>query len=260
MKQLSIFFVILLAGVSVQCASVDPVELRSQIQNQRFFDLIGGIASVIGQLIQQTTQAIENFRIQILENIAAQIASFEIYLIDTGNAFQNYVENVQAQIDALINGKIKPCLSGIPEDIQVVRQETRDNIEKCVEGGKLQLSSVKQEVEKYKVGTQLEIQKSQEIIDKCVQEQNFGDKIKCAVDAARIVSSAIARIRENISDTIETYRTSIGAILSGTMQCVTYEVQVGEAKMGAILENARQCLEATEETTVSAAVTNDDSE
>ena len=183
MKLLSILIVILVAGISVQCASVNLAAHQNQIQNQRFFDLIGGITSVIGQLIQQTQHTIENFRIQILQNITAQIVAFEMYLIDSGNAFQNYVEKVQAQIDALINGKIKPCLSGIPENIQIVREETRNNIQQCVEGGKLQLASIREKVQKYSIGTQQEIQKSQKIIDQCVQEPNFGDKIKCAVDA-----------------------------------------------------------------------------
>lgn len=175
--------VILVAGVSVQCASVDPALQQSQIQHQRFFDLISGIASVIGQLIQQARHAIENFRSQILQNISDRIRAFENYLIDSGNAFENYVQNVQAQIDIMINGKIKPCLSTIPGDIETARQVTRNNIVQCVEAGKLQLSSVSDGVEGYKVGTQQEIQKSQEIIDKCVNEQNFGEKIKCAVDA-----------------------------------------------------------------------------
>lgn len=183
MKLLCMFMIILVAGVSVQCASVDSALHQSQIQNQNIFDLISGIASVIGQLIEQARHAIENFRSQTLQNISDRLRAFETYLIDSGKAFENYVQNVQDQIDILINGKIKPCLSNIPDDIETARQMTRNNIEQCVEAGRSQLSSVKDEVEIYKVGTQQEIQKSQEIIDKCVKEQNFGEKIKCAVDA-----------------------------------------------------------------------------
>ena len=175
--------VILVTGVSVNCASVDPALQQNQIQNQRFFDLISGIASVIGQLIQQTRHAIENFRNQILQNISDRLVAFEIYLIDSGNAFQNYVQNVQTQLDVLINGRIKPCLSSIPEDIQAVNQETRNNLEQCKKVFQIQLSKIQEQVEKYKVGTQQEIQKSQEKIDICVQEQNFGNKIICAIEA-----------------------------------------------------------------------------
>lgn len=173
----------LVAGVSVQSASVDPALHQTQIQNQRFFDLISGIASVIGQLIQQARHAVENFRSQLLQHISDRQAAFEAYLIESRIAFDNYVQNVQAQIDILINGKIKPCLSSIPEDIMASRQLTRSNVKQCIDGGKLQLSKIKDAVEGYKVGTQQEIQKSQEIIDKCVKEHNFGEKIKCAVDA-----------------------------------------------------------------------------
>ncbi|CAO1439885.1 unnamed protein product [Diamesa hyperborea] len=250
MKLLCIFMVILLAGVSVQSASVDSALKQSQIENQRFFDLISGITSVIGQLIEQARQTIENFRIQILQNISDRLGAFEIYLIDSGNAFQNYVLNIQAQIDILINGKIKPCLSSIPEDIGTARQITRNNIQQCVDGGKLQLSHVKEGVESYRVGTQQEIQKSQEIIDRCVKEQNIGEKIKCAVDASSVVSSAIARILDNIANTIETYKTNVGAIFSGTTQCVSSRIQEGQLAVVSILEQARECLEAEEPTTV----------
>lgn len=197
MKLFSVFMVILVAGVSVQCVNVHPALQQNQIQNQRYFDLISGIASVIGQLIQQTHQAIENFRTQILQNINDRLQAFEVYLVDSANAFQNYVQNVQAQIDVLINGRIKPCLSDIPDNIKAANLKTRQDINECVKNGKAQLALVGDGVEQYRIGTRQEIEKSQKKIDECVKEPNFGNKIICAIEAVIFLKFKIINARFN---------------------------------------------------------------
>lgn len=197
MKLLSVFMVILVAGVSVQCANVHPALQQNQIQNQRYFDLISGIASVIGQLIEQTNQAIENFRTQILQQITDRLQAFEVYLSASANAFQNYVLNVQAQIDVLINGRIKPCLSGIPDNIKTANHKTRQDINECLDNGKAQLALVGEGVEQYRIGTRQEIEKSQKKIDECVQEPNFGNKIICAIEAVIYLKFKIINTRFN---------------------------------------------------------------
>lgn len=63
------------------------------------------------------------------------------------------------------------------------------------------------------------------------------------------MSSAVSRIRDNIVNTIAIYRANIGAIVSGTNQCIHTRIQQGQEQVAGILEQARQCLEGSEETT-----------
>lgn len=64
------------------------------------------------------------------------------------------------------------------------------------------------------------------------------------------MSSAVSRIRDNIVNTIATYKANIGAIASGTNQCINTRIQQGQEQVAGILEQARQCLEGSEETTI----------
>lgn len=242
------FLIILLALVSLSsCKTVDG---RQQVtaHNERFSDIASGIIGLVNQLIESVSQAFNSFVVQTTNWIQNELLEIENALASGVIAFNNYIEQVYAELKELIEEQIVPCLEHVPENIEKVREETRIAVEACREDGKMKLSAVRQDMENYRVINQLEVDGMSAYIHSCVDQPNLGDKIKCAVDAARNISASVSVIRENIANTSEIISAKIRSAVQETHECIAAAISDGRAKIHQIFQEAQQCLEAARET------------
>lgn len=130
---------------------------------------------------------------------------------------------MQAELDALINNQIKPCLEEVPEKIRNATIETAIAIRTCHEDGQSKLSLIQQDIKNYRDTKQSAINGAFAYIQSCSDESDqpdFGDKIKCAIDASRNISSTVKVLQENISSTTEIISSRIRNSLAETREFV----------------------------------------
>lgn len=235
------FLIILLVFLGTQSSAfstLTPSQQQVAIDNQRFFDILSGISSVINQLIESGKRALDNFCNQTQNLIENEASIIENAYTNGINAFNEYVAQVQAEAD-----QIQPCIEDIPEKIQNVREETRAAIKKCLENGRAQLQSIRDDIDNYRKINHEAIAGVQTFIEECVNRPSFGDKIKCAVDASRNISATVEVFRDNIENTKNIVVQKIREASASTHECIAQQIMNGQTKIKEILEEARQCLD-----------------
>lgn len=219
------------------------IRQQSAVDNERINGVVTGVNALVSQLIESVKYSLSNLKAQTeswIQNEGREVVqSMENGVI----AFNQYVQQVQAQLEALINDQLKPCLEGIPEEIRAVHEETRSRIQTCQENGWSQLSLIEEDIENYRNINQEAAEGVVEFIQTCGNLTDVGDKIKCAVDAARNITNTIRVIRENIVNTSTIVSAKIRSAVTETHECISVEQQNGHQKIQAIFEEARQCLE-----------------
>lgn len=238
MKFVEIFLIV----ACFQVITCEPVNRHQvEVENQRIFDIIGEFLAVISQLIATVTKALEDVEMKTEKWIQEEISEIENAIANSIKAFNQYIEQLQAELDALINNQIKPCLEEIPEKIKNATIETAIAIRTCHDQSKLSL--IQQDIKNYRNTKQAAINGALSHIYLCSDQPDFGDKIKCAVDASRNISSTVRVLHENIANTTEIILGQIKSALAESHECVAAALQAGQLKIQKILKEARQCLE-----------------
>lgn len=239
-----------------RCSSSIAVEQQVALENQRFIDIIGGLSSLVGQLIESIKQALRDLVNQTGKWVQNEIATVEKAIAEGINAFNQYVKNVHE----LLNGVIKPCIEEVPEKIQKVKNATTDAVQECHQAGLAKLMSLQDDVLKYQQVNQNAIGASYMHIQTCFNAPNFGDKVICAVNAARNVSDTVEVLRENIVNTSAIISAKVKSAAVETHQCVSEKLKEGKQKIEEILNEARECLKETTTRVPAPSTTIDDSE
>lgn len=252
MKFVEIFFIVA-CFQAITCGPVNKHQV--EVENQRSFDIIGGFLAVVNQLIATMTKALEDVEIKTRNWIQKEIGKIENAVANSINDFNQYIEQVKAELNALMNN-LNPCLEEVPEKIRNAKNETAIEIKACHEDGLSKLSQIQQDIKNYRDTKQAAINGAISYIQSCSDQPDFGDKIKCAVDASRNISSTVRVLQENIASTSEIISGRIRNALAENHECVARALQAGQLKIQVILEEARQCLEdlntsTTEPTTAS---------
>lgn len=246
----SIFLVITLAiQNSVLCRST--ADQKVSIEAKSFDGVISTLNAMISQLVASVQYAWENVVSQTQSWIQNEINQIEDAIVNGRNAFLQYVQQVEAELDSLINDQVRPCLADVPDKIKTVRNETELAVEQCRETGRSHLAAIEEDVVKYREVNQAAIEGVFAYIQSCANQPNPGDKIKCAVDAARNISSTVEVVRENIANTSKTVSATIRSVILDTHECIACELRIGREKVQEILEEARNCLEEAASSTAS---------
>lgn len=237
MKLIVCIFVFILTSGYAQLPSQELA-----LENQRFIDIIGGLSSLTNQLVESVKQALRD-----LVNQTANWIQNEIYTIDKAiqdgiNAFNQYVENVLT----IVNQQIKPCLAGAKEKVESIKEETKQSISTCHQQGLFKLMSIQDDIENYREINNSAIGNAFVFIQSCLNQPNFGEKIKCAVDASRNVSKTVEVLRENISETSHKIAAKIRGAVAETQKCVATAIRNGHQSIEDILDEVRECFTSTE--------------
>jgi Protein of unknown function (DUF725) len=237
MKAIFLICVIL----ATHCSTTVVEEQQIAIENQRFIDIFGGLSSLISQLIESIKQALRDLVNQTGKWIQNEISTIEKAIADGFNAFNQYIKNVQE----LLNGVIKPCIEEVPEKIKKVKNETITEVQKCQQTGLAKLMALQNDVLEYQKVNQAAVGASYAHIQACFSAPNFGDKVICAVNAARNVSDTVEVLRQNIVNTSATISAKVKAAALETHECVSNKLKEGQQKIEGILNEARECLAQT---------------
>lgn len=252
---MKLIIVLMIATLSLTYCTPTGTQQQFAKENQRFFDILSGIGGVINQLVESVNSSLNNLWGQTQTWIQNEISEVENAIANGITAFNQYIAQAQEEMDALINGQVVPCLNGVIERIQLARDETTNAINICHANGRDKLSTISQDIENYQKTKRESIEGMQAFIQFCVNEPSFGDKIKCAVDASRNISSTIGVLRENIANTTTIINAKINQVAQETHECVANELRQGQEKIQVILEDVRQCLEDAGTTTTAAQTT-----
>jgi ArsR family metal-binding transcriptional regulator len=139
------------------------------------------------------------------------------------------METVQNEIDRLIEEQIITCpLISTQNEFRDLKTETVVKIVKCYSDGKVTLHSIKSDAEAYAKRNEEILNQAKERIDKCFEESNFSEKIKCAVDAVNHVQAIAKKIENSIK---------------GSYTCINNELASGQEKIKKILDEIKGCIE-----------------
>ena len=235
------FAVVLLIIVgSTFCGAISQKQVA--IENERFFYLIGGISSMINQLIESVKAALNGLVVQTQTWIQNEIKTIEDIITNGINSFNQYIKDIKAELEVLVNEQLKPCLQEFRENIKAVEEETKREIKNCRDNGWKNLKTIQEDVENYKMIHHEAVQNLADFIDSCKNQPNFGDKIKCAVDASRLISTTIGVLRENIKTTTQIVSEKIKITVFQTRECIAEQLKNGQFLVQEIFEETRRCL------------------
>lgn len=251
------FFFVLLAIISSSVCETIENRQQTASDNERFLDIISGITAVVNQLIESVTIAFNDSAVEMTNLIQSEVLKIQNTLTNSIIAFNQYIEQSLVELDALIQEQIKPCLQNTQENIENVKENTKIAVEACQENGESKLSSIQLDIKAYEETNQRAVDAMSASIQSCVNETNFGDKIKCAVDASRNISSNVQIIRKNIANTTSLVLTEIREAVVETHECIANAIRDGHADVNQILVEARQCLEEATETSTNEGTTSD---
>lgn len=264
MKFSLILIVLVSSAVVLQAASIQhsehagldsqkfdiPTEVAEFVASQKF-GILTGIAQLVHQIVEGVKNSLDDFAAQTQDWIQNQISVIEDAIVSSADAFNEYIQEVQRQIDSLVNGQLRPCLDGITEKIENVRQETKAARDNCREEGWSMLLSIQEDVDNYRQVNQELFNGTLHYIAACANQPNIGDAIKCAVDASRNISRSVAIFRENLRETTIVISEKFRTAAAETHECISSANAEGKQRIRDILDEARQCLEdATSSTNV----------
>lgn len=246
MKKFLLTFIALGLISSLSCL---PSEVqRTRLENQRFFDIVGAITKLVNSLIQTVQNKLNDLVNQTGAIILQGIENIEKAITDAITDFSDQIKNVQEQLNALVNETVKPCLDGLNGEIIGVQNETLTNIALCYETGRTELDKISEYIANYTAKNNQEFQSVRDKIQECIAEPDFGDKIKCAVDASNTIRDAVINYAQNIDDTAKGIFSTITNSVNGTFVCIQNESDLGEDKLNEIVDHVTTCL-SQEETT-----------
>lgn len=236
------FIIILLIFVgSTFCEIVDPQQVA--IEDQRFVEIVSGISAVINQLIDSIKAALNDLADQTKNWIRNELAAYEKATASVIDSFNEYTRKVKAELEALVNEQIKPCLEGLPQKIKAVEEETKQALKVCRRNGWSNLQTIKDDVANYRAIKQEAVTGMTAFIQSCANESSFSEKIKCTVEASRNVSRTAGVLRENIANTTAIVSAKIRTTVSKTHDCCVGVLRNSQREIQEIMEEARQCLE-----------------
>lgn len=206
------------------------------------FDIIGGIVSVVDQLANQARNSLDNLISQANQTATEISNNFQDFLAQSGQEFKNFTDNIQNGIETLIGDKILPYLMDIPTEFEKIRNEKSENIEKCMNDSKIRSDSINEEIAVYVNNTSDQIEAMRASVVVCIEEPDFGEKIKCAVDASRVIYSSIGKIFENIANATGTAISSFYSNSNQTLTCISSANEAGRNRTVLLLNQTRDCL------------------
>lgn len=224
-------------------------KFQSNVPQTKTFDIIGGIIEIADQLVKQVQIALDHMSEEAgntIERIGDQIESF---FEAAGQAIENYADQVQQEIESLIADQILPCLVGRSEEIETIRNETHENVAECRSNSIARLQNLVEELEVYVNNTRDEISEIRLSIRTCLDEQDLGEKIKCAVDASRVIRASVGAIFENIRNASQTITSEVYTTATEHYQCVTQAREEGRIKTIQVLNEVRDCIANSTNTT-----------
>lgn len=253
MKLILLVFLVFASTCSSNFVAVD--EQRVALENERFLDIVGGLSSLVSQLIASVKQALRDLVNLTGTWIHKEVATIESVIKEGIKSFNDYIKNVEK----LINETIKPCIAGVPLKIETIKNDTIDGVKQCQQAGLAQLMSIQYDVQRYQEETQKAIGASYSHIQACFSAPNFGDKVICAVNAARNVTDTVEVLRVNIAQLTSTVSEKIKSTAVQTHQCVSSKLKQGHQKIEEVLKEARECLKQTTTQVPEQTTSNDDS-
>lgn len=228
--------------IFLQVVSSTENLFQSYDTQPRFFDIIGSIIAVIDQIVKQVQASLDNMQQQAgqtIANIAQQIQNF---FEESAEAIQKFYNETQAEIESLIGDKILPCLEGKQQKIQGIKNQTILDIQKCNNESQSQLDQLDQDLEVYTNNTNEQIDGIRKSLRLCIEEPDFGEKIKCAVDASRVISNNVGQILENIGNATQLFISRGTAIGRDHRNCTSNARETGKNQTIAVINEIRNCL------------------
>jgi len=211
------------------------------ISNQGFLDIVSSVSSLTEQLVAQASQLLGN----LLRNANSAISN-------ASNELQEGIANANKQLNEFIQSienqiqQIGPCFEEARSKYHELRLATRAALKGCHVAGRQQLESIRGDLQNYHTINREAIERVRAKIQVCVNLPSLGDRIQCALDAARIAGQSINEIRENIASTARTIAGKVSLIVDQTNQCVEGELQTSRQQVIKITEETRQCIEDSE--------------
>lgn len=239
MKLIFLFCVLFAVGCSSDFVAVE--DQRVALENQRFLDIVGGLSSLVGQLIESVKQALRDLVSQTGVWIHKEIATIQNAIKEGIKGFNDYIKSVEK----LINDTIKPCFEAVPEKVEKIRNATHEGVQNCLQSGLAQLMSIQHDVQDYKEVNQKAVEASYSHIQACFSAPNFGDKVICAVNASRNITATVELLRVNIANLSTTVSEKVKSSATQTHSCVTSKLKEGRQKIEQVISEARECLKQT---------------
>lgn len=240
-------FFMLFALLCAAFCSDGAATVEKKIGNRESLDVTSSLSALIGQIIASVQASLHEMTVQTESLIQSALSEIDNTVRNLEAAVSVYIQEVKDQIDKLVNEEILPCLEGVLGEVDNVLTEATAGIRNCQEIATGKLTAIREDVESFKKVNQAAFEGALAFVHECSTLSNFGDKVKCIVDASRNMSSAVAVFRENLSHFISVVEARVGEVVAETKECVNNEVVLAQKAVSDTLVDAEKCLEGKRE-------------
>lgn len=204
---------------------------------------LDGINAIINQIIQTMQAAIQQVQRQTAEWIQQERENIEKAYKEAIAEYENYVAEVAHDFQQAITNEIRPCFNGLRDKLDIVRNQTREGISKCRAEGHEKYEKLKPEIIAYCNSSRELIEGARESVKNCFHHESIGEAIKCGIQAARNVSTAINSIKENNRIVLNIYQNQVREISRETRTCIRSDIANGRNEVRDIFREVSKCIE-----------------
>lgn len=216
---------------------------------------LNGFATAIDQIIRSIAASLDNVSESVREMIENEILNIQSAIINGINEFQNMINKVREEINERINEEIRPCFEGVPEKLEEIGNDTRSGVEVCRENERIELEVIQAEINEYRDQNKKLAEGSRQYIQSCFNQSNFGDAIKCGVDAIRNTTATVSAIRENNNIIREIYKNKVRQVQEEARECIRAEILEGRKKASEVFKEVADCIKEKRSSTSTSIVT-----
>lgn len=240
LKKLTMKVLIILLVVSLTSASAARPFNDDAANVAKYLD---GISSVISQIIQSLQAAIQQVQKQTAEWIREERENIEKSYREAVEEYENFVAKVAHDFYQVINDEIRPCFNGLPEQLEQVRNQTREGIASCRAEGREKYEKIQPEIIEYCNSSRQLIEGARESVKSCFHHESISEAIKCGVQAARNVSESFNLITENNRIVLNIFQTQVREISRETRTCIGNKIANGRNEVRDIFSEVSKCIE-----------------
>lgn len=249
---MKVILISILLFSSVFAFNFDPDQ--DEIYSQKYGRNLSGFVAVIDQIVRSILTSLDSISKSVRDWIETEIRNFQTAVANAEKEFQNFVNRLQAEIEKAAED-IRPCFDGAPEKFEEIGNDTRADVEACRASGKSKYEVIQGEINVYRDSNKKLLEGSGKYIESCFNKPNFGDAIKCGVDAVRNVSSTVSAIDENNKAVRTIYQTKVRQVRDETRKCISDEISTARNEINAVIKEISDCIEEKRTSTTSSSST-----
>ena len=180
---MKIVFVVLFFGLFFvhSYAEIGPIEIQfdSRIGPPQARSILGGILEILGKLIQQGIDALNDLRIKTAELIGGLFQEIQVAINQANQSIAQYIKDVQNAIENLVQNQVSPCFANVTESVNAIFVETNRNVQACRNQSIDRVGEIKEVIDGHIEKIEEKLRVIQNLTEACVKQGNIFQQISC---------------------------------------------------------------------------------